>query len=126
LCVCTGGAGDLKKALAARTGLHPADQQVTYKGRERGNSEYLDACGVKNKSKLVVSEDPASLERRYIERQRAARIEAANRAIGAVALEVDKLADQVYIHPPLTITHQTSSPQLAVTVSSLFRADIIG
>jgi hypothetical protein len=54
---------------------------------------------VKNKSKLVVSEDPASLERRYIERQRAARIEAANRAIGAVALEVDKLADQVYIHP---------------------------
>ncbi|XP_047070128.1 BAG family molecular chaperone regulator 1-like [Lolium rigidum] len=87
--------GDLKKALAARTGLHPADQQVTYKGRERGNSEYLDACGVKNKSKLVVSEDPASLERRYIERQRAARIEAANRAIGAVALEVDKLADQV-------------------------------
>ncbi|KAM0872262.1 hypothetical protein ACQ4PT_038842 [Festuca glaucescens] len=87
--------GELKKALAARTGLQPADQQVTYKGRERGNSEYLDACGVKNKSKLVVSEDPASLERRYIERQRAARIEAANRAIGAVALEVDKLADQV-------------------------------
>ncbi|CAM0902865.1 unnamed protein product [Alopecurus aequalis] len=87
--------GELKKALAARTGLHPADQQVTYKGRERSNSDYLDACGVKNKSKLVVSEDPASLERRYIERQRTARIQTANRAIGAIALEVDRLADQV-------------------------------
>nr|CAB3488300.1 unnamed protein product [Digitaria exilis] len=85
----------LKKLLAARTGLQPADQQVTYKGRARSNTEYLDACGVKNKSKLVLSEDPASLERRYIERQKNAKIESANRAIGAIALEVDKLADQV-------------------------------
>ncbi|KAF8649658.1 hypothetical protein HU200_064198 [Digitaria exilis] len=87
--------GQLKKLLAARTGLQPADQQMTYKGRARSNTEYLDACGVKNKSKLVLSEDPASLERRYIERQKNAKIESANRAIGAIALEVDKLADQV-------------------------------
>lgn len=87
--------GDLKKVLEARTGLRPAEQLVTYKGRERSNSEYLDACGVKNKSKLVVSENPVSLERRFIERQRNARIQSANRALGAIALEVDKLADQV-------------------------------
>ena len=68
---------------------------MTYKGRERKNSELLDRFGVKNNSKLGVSEDPASLERRYIERQRNARIQNANRAIGAIALEVDKLADQV-------------------------------
>jgi hypothetical protein len=110
LCIWTGGgAGELKKALAARTGLHPADQQVTYKGRERSNSDYLDACGVKNKSKLVVSEDPASLERRYIERQRTARIQAANRAIGAVALEVDRLADQVYNTLTLSPLSSTTS-----------------
>lgn len=98
LLVAGGGdrAGELKKALAARTGLQPSEQQLTYKGRERKNSEFLDRFGVKNKSKLVVCEDPASLERRYIERQRNARIENANRAIGAIALEVDKLADQVY------------------------------
>lgn len=87
--------GELKKALAARTGLQPSEQQLKYKGRERKNSEFLDRFGVKNKSKLVVSEDPASVERRYIERLRNARIENANRAIGAIALEVDKLADQV-------------------------------
>ena len=88
-------AGQLKKLLASRTGLQPADQQLTYKGRARGNTEYLDAGGVKNKSKLVLAEDPASLERRYIERQKNAKMESANRAIGAIALEVDKLADQV-------------------------------
>jgi hypothetical protein len=82
---------------------------VTYKGRERSNSDYLDACGVKNKSKLVVSEDPASLERRYIERQRTARIQAANRAIGAVALEVDRLADQVYNTLTLSPLSSTTS-----------------
>ncbi|EMS52013.1 hypothetical protein TRIUR3_31578 [Triticum urartu] len=86
---------ELKKALAPRTGLQPSEQLLTYKGRERKNSEFLDRFGVKNKSKLVVSEDPASLERRYIERQRNARIQNANRAIGAIALELDKLADQV-------------------------------
>ncbi|XP_015691578.2 BAG family molecular chaperone regulator 1-like [Oryza brachyantha] len=87
--------GELKKLLAARTGLLPADQKLTYKGKERSNSDYLDVCGVKNKSKLVLAEDPTSVERRYIERQKNAKIESANRAIGAIALEVDKLADQV-------------------------------
>ncbi|KAG8043515.1 hypothetical protein GUJ93_ZPchr0458g22495 [Zizania palustris] len=87
--------GELKKLLAARTGLPPADQKLTYRGRERRNADYLDACGVKNRSKLVLDEDPTSVERRYIERRRDARIESANRAIGAIALEVDKLADQV-------------------------------
>ncbi|KAF8739458.1 hypothetical protein HU200_013853 [Digitaria exilis] len=97
--------GQLKKLLAARTGLQPADQQMTYKGRARSNTEYLDACGVKNKSKLVLSEDPASLERRYIERQKNAKIESANRAIGAIALEVDKLADQITTLIELLMRH---------------------
>ncbi|KAG8066315.1 hypothetical protein GUJ93_ZPchr0004g40385 [Zizania palustris] len=87
--------GELKKLLAARTGLLPADQKLTYKGKERRNADYLDACGVKNRSKLVLDEDPTSVERRYIERRKNAKIESANRAIGAIALELDKLADQV-------------------------------
>lgn len=96
--------------LEARTGLRPAEQLVTYKGRERSNSEYLDACGVKNKSKLVVSEDPVSLERRFIERQRNARIQSANRALGAIALEVDKLADQVHTHNTRRLISSISKP----------------
>uniref|UniRef100_A0ACD5UFP6 Uncharacterized protein n=2 Tax=Avena sativa TaxID=4498 RepID=A0ACD5UFP6_AVESA len=114
--------GELKKLLAARTGLHAADQQVTYKGRERGNSEYLDKCGVKNKSKLLVSEDPASLERRFIERQRSARIQSANRAIGVIALEVDKLADQVTsIEKSISGGSKVAEVQITTLVELLMR-----
>ncbi|XP_073002785.1 BAG family molecular chaperone regulator 1-like [Typha latifolia] len=87
--------GELKKLLMEKTGLQPADQRLTYKGKERGNTEYLDICGVKNRSKIVLVEDPTSLERRYIEMRRNARIQNVHRAISDISLEVDKLADQV-------------------------------
>ncbi|CAN6240935.1 unnamed protein product, partial [Urochloa humidicola] len=114
--------GQLKKLLAARTGLQPADQQLTYKGRARGNTEYLDACGVKNKSKMVLAEDPASLERRYIERQKNAKIESANRAIGAIALEVDKLADQVTsIEKSISRGNKVAEVQITTLIELLMR-----
>uniref|UniRef100_A0A1D1Y659 BAG family molecular chaperone regulator 3 n=1 Tax=Anthurium amnicola TaxID=1678845 RepID=A0A1D1Y659_9ARAE len=87
--------GELKKHLAGETGLQPAEQRLIYKGKERENSEYLDTCGVKNRSKVVLAEDPASVERRCIERQRMAKIENVNRAISDASMEIDKLADQV-------------------------------
>jgi len=114
--------GQLKKLLASRTGLQPADQQLTYKGRARGNTEYLDACGVKNKSKLVLAEDPASLERRYIERQKNAKMESANRAIGAIALEVDKLADQVTsIDKSISRGNKVAEVQITTLIELLMR-----
>ncbi|GJN01730.1 hypothetical protein PR202_ga19017 [Eleusine coracana subsp. coracana] len=114
--------GQLKKLLATRTGLQPADQQLTYKGRIRSNSEYLDACGVKNRSKLVLAEDPVSLERRYIERQKNAKIESANRAIGAIALEVDKLADQVSsIEKSVSRGNKVAEVQITTLIELLMR-----
>ncbi|TVU14832.1 hypothetical protein EJB05_38328 [Eragrostis curvula] len=114
--------GQLKKLLAPKTGLQPADQQLTYKGRGRSNSDYLDACGVKNKSKLVLAEDPASLERRYIERQKNAKIESANRAIGAIALEVDKLADQVSsMEKSITRGNKVAEVQITTLIELLMR-----
>ncbi|WVZ87171.1 hypothetical protein U9M48_033857, partial [Paspalum notatum var. saurae] len=114
--------GQLKKLLAPRTGLQAADQQLSYRGRARGNAEYLDACGVKNKSKLVLAEDPASLERRYIERQRNAKIETANRAIGAIALEVDKLADQVSsIERSISRGNKVAEVQITTLIELLMR-----
>ncbi|XP_066345902.1 BAG family molecular chaperone regulator 1-like [Miscanthus floridulus] len=114
--------GQLKKLLAPRTGLQPADQQLSYRGRPRGNAEYLDACGVKNKSKMVLAEDPASLERRYIERQKNARIDTANRAIGAVALEVDKLADQVTsIEKSISRGNKVAEVQITTLIELLMR-----
>ncbi|KAF0892545.1 hypothetical protein E2562_016842 [Oryza meyeriana var. granulata] len=114
--------GELKKLLAARTGLLPADQRLTYKGKERSNSDYLDVCGVKNKSKLVLAEDPTSVERRYIERQKNAKIESANRAIGAIALEVDKLADQVRsIEKSITRGSKVAEVQITTLIELLMR-----
>lgn len=114
--------GQLKKLLAPRTGLQPADQQLSYRGRPRGNAEYLDACGVKNRSKMALAEDPASLERRYIERQKNARIETANRAIGAVALEVDKLADQVTsIEKSIARGNKVAEVQITTLIELLMR-----
>ncbi|KAJ8762660.1 hypothetical protein K2173_010681 [Erythroxylum novogranatense] len=87
--------GELKKVLTAETGLHVGDQRLIYRGKERENREYLDTCGVKDRSKLVLIEDPSSIERRYIEMRKNARIQSAHRAISCVSMEVDKLADQV-------------------------------
>lgn len=83
--------------LTAETGLEAAEQKLIYRGKERENGEYLEGCGVKNKSKMVLVEDPASIERRYIETKRNAKIQAAHRAISDVSIEVHKLAEQVPI-----------------------------
>jgi hypothetical protein len=42
-------------------------------------------------------EDPSSIERRYIEMRKNARIQTAYRAISDVSMEVDKLAEQVSV-----------------------------
>lgn len=87
--------GEVKKVLMGKTGLQIGDQKIIYKEKERLNGEYLDRCGVKNRSKLILMEDPSSIERRYIEMRKNARIQTAYRAISDVSMEVDKLAEQV-------------------------------
>ncbi|XP_022762204.1 BAG family molecular chaperone regulator 3-like [Durio zibethinus] len=87
--------GEVKKRLTAETGLQVGEQRVIFKGKERENVEYLDMCGVKDRSKLIVMEDPASIERRFIEMRRNAKIQTAYRAINDVSMEIDKLVDQV-------------------------------
>lgn len=46
---------------------------------------------MKEKSKIMLMEDPMSHERRHIEMKRTSRIEKASRAIIKVSLDVDKL-----------------------------------
>lgn len=88
-------AGEVKKILTGETGLQPGAQRLIFRGKERENGEYLDMCGVKDRSKVIVMEDPSSIERRFIETRRNAKIQSAHRAISDVSLEVDKLAGQV-------------------------------
>eukprot|EP01018_Ginkgo_biloba_P016661 Gb_25222 [translate_table: standard] len=87
--------GELKKLLASETGLQPQEQRLIFRGKERDGKDYLDIAGVKEKSKIVLIEDPASREKKYIEMKRNAKIERASRDIAEVSLDVDKLAGQV-------------------------------
>lgn len=89
--------GELKKMLAVETGLQPNEQRLIFKGKERDSSDFLDISGVKEKSKIVLIEDPSSRERKYIEMKRNAKIEMACKAISEICGEVDKLSEQVSV-----------------------------
>ncbi|XP_022716374.1 BAG family molecular chaperone regulator 1-like isoform X2 [Durio zibethinus] len=87
--------GDLKKMLADHTGLHPLDQKLTYKNKERDSKAYLDVAGVKDGSKILLVEDIASKERRCLEMLKNAKMEKSSKSLSQIGLEVEKFADQV-------------------------------
>lgn len=87
--------GELKKMLSGPTGLHHEDQKLLFKDKERDSNAFLDAVGVKAKSKIVLMEDPLSQERRYIELKRNAKMEKAAKSISEISLDIDRLAGQV-------------------------------
>ncbi|PIN16670.1 BCL2-associated athanogene-like protein [Handroanthus impetiginosus] len=87
--------GELKKMLSGPTGLHHQDQKLFYKDKEKDSKAFLDTSGVKDKSKLVLQEDPISQERRFLEMRKNAKMEKAAKTILGISLDVDKLAGQV-------------------------------
>lgn len=93
--VCELASGELKKMLSGPTGLHHQDQKLLYKNKERENKTFLDIVGVKDKSKIVLIEDPISQEKRYLEMRKNAKVEKAAKTISDISLEVDRLARQV-------------------------------
>ncbi|XP_057508857.1 BAG family molecular chaperone regulator 3-like [Actinidia eriantha] len=87
--------GELKKMLSEPTGLHHQDQKLLFNNKERDSNAFLDISGVKDRSKIVLVEDPISKEKRYIEMQKSAKMEKASKTISEISLEVDRLAGQV-------------------------------
>ncbi|XP_008670335.1 BAG family molecular chaperone regulator 1 [Zea mays] len=87
--------GELKKMLSARTGLHPEDQKLVYKDKERDSKAFLDMAGVKDRSKMVLLEDPAAQAKRLLEQRRADKAERAAKSISRISLDVDKLVTKV-------------------------------
>ncbi|KAJ6764447.1 BAG FAMILY MOLECULAR CHAPERONE REGULATOR 1 [Salix koriyanagi] len=87
--------GELKKMLSAPTGLHHQDQKLIYKAKERDSKAFLDISGVKDRSKMVLVEDPISQERRFLEMRKNAKMEKASKSISEISLDVDRLAGQV-------------------------------
>ncbi|KAL3645383.1 hypothetical protein CASFOL_010563 [Castilleja foliolosa] len=88
---------ELKKMVAGLIGLNTQDQKLIFKGKERDSKSFLDICGVKNGSKIVLIEDELSVERRFIESLKNAKMEMASKQITAIGIEVDNLANQVLI-----------------------------
>ncbi|GLT48999.1 hypothetical protein SLA2020_225850 [Shorea laevis] len=87
--------GELKKMLTGPTGLHHQDQKLIYKDKERDSNAFLDMAGVKDKSKIVLVEDPISQEKRLLEMRKNAKMEKASKSISEISLEVDRLGGQV-------------------------------
>lgn len=82
--------------LAETTGLHPQDQKLIFKNKERSSKDYLDAERVRDGSKIVLVEDIVSRERRSLEMLKIAKVEKASKSLAEISLEVDKLAGQVH------------------------------
>ncbi|XP_020113299.1 BAG family molecular chaperone regulator 1-like [Ananas comosus] len=87
--------GELKKMVSARTGLHPEDQKLVFKHRERDSKSFLDICGVKDRSKIVLLEDPSAQARRLLQLRRTDNLHKAARSVSRIGLDVDKLASEV-------------------------------
>lgn len=90
--------GDLKRALANETGLEPKEQRLLFRGKEKDDEECLDMVGVKDMSKVVLLEDPASKERKLQEMMRNQSIQNAYEAVAKVRAEVNTLSEKVSIY----------------------------
>ncbi|CAA7389397.1 unnamed protein product [Spirodela intermedia] len=87
--------GELKRALAKETGLEPHEQRLLFRGKEKDDDAHLHMAGVKNQSKVVLMEDPASKERKLAEVKQHQGISKACEDVCSVRAEVDKLAEKV-------------------------------
>lgn len=87
--------GELKRILAQKTGLEPQEQRLLFRGKEKNNEECLHMAGIKDTSKLVLLEDPASKERKLEQMKKNEGISKACEAVVLVRSEVDILAEKV-------------------------------
>ncbi|KAH1105986.1 hypothetical protein J1N35_009754 [Gossypium stocksii] len=87
--------GDLKKVLVQETGLEPKEQRLLFQGKEKDGEECLHMVGVKDMSKVVLLEDPASKERKLEEMKRNQSVLKACEEVAKVRAEVVQLSDKV-------------------------------
>ncbi|KAF7828316.1 BAG family molecular chaperone regulator 1-like isoform X1 [Senna tora] len=87
--------GELKKMLSERTGLHPEDQKLIFRNKERDSKSYLDEAKVKDGSKMVMEEDIQSRQRRALEMLKIANKDKISKCLTQINSEVDKFAKQV-------------------------------
>lgn len=98
------GEGELKRIVAKPSGLGMCEQRILFQGKERENNEFLHIVGVKDASKVVLMEDPASRERKMENIRRDNGRTKASEAVARVRAEVDKLSEKVIINKAINIT----------------------
>ncbi|KAG6791761.1 hypothetical protein POTOM_000894 [Populus tomentosa] len=86
--------GELKKMLAQHTGVHHEDQKLIYKKKERNSKAYLDTAGVKDGSKIVLTEDITSRQRRCLEMLKTAKIKKGSKSLQQITVDVDRLGEK--------------------------------
>ena len=69
--------------------------KILYKDKERDSKIFLDLCGVKDGSRLVLKEDPISQEKRFLEMSKLVAKEKANKSISDISFQADRLAGKV-------------------------------
>lgn len=73
-------------------------QRLLFQGKEKDNNECLHMAGVKDMSKVILLEDPASKEKKMKELMKNPGTLAACEAVSMVRAEVDKLSNRVCQH----------------------------
>ncbi|XP_062015800.1 BAG family molecular chaperone regulator 4-like isoform X1 [Rosa rugosa] len=92
---CRSTFGDLKRILANETGLEPKAQRLLYRGKEKDDVECLHIAGVKDMSKIMLLEDPASKEKKLEEMNKNQGILKAYEEVAKVRAQVDKLSQKI-------------------------------
>ncbi|KAI0493941.1 hypothetical protein KFK09_024068 [Dendrobium nobile] len=87
--------GEVKKILWEKMGLHPQEQRILFKEKERDSSAYLDTAGVKDGSRMVLEEDLTARAKRLLEMRRVSQAERVAKSLAAVAVDVDGLVSKV-------------------------------
>ncbi|KAL8509700.1 hypothetical protein ACS0TY_016786 [Phlomoides rotata] len=86
---------ELNEMLYWPTGLHHQDQKLLYKDPGCDSNAFLDSAGVKDKSKIVLEEDPISKEKHYLEMRKNAKMGEVAKTLSYNSLEVERLGGQV-------------------------------
>lgn len=77
------------------TGLHPREQRLLFRGKEKDDSDFLHMAGVDDKSRITLVEDPDGKDRKGEEMKGNVGVAKACQAVSGIREAVDQLASQV-------------------------------
>lgn len=117
--------GEVKKILWEKTGLHPQEQRILFKEKERDSAAYLDTAGVKDGSRMVLEEDLTARAKRLLEMRRVVHAERSAKSLAGVTVEVDGLVSKVSEMEMAVATGGRVAEMEVVELIELFMAQLV-